>query len=124
MNIIAIQNYSDDEKLDLVNDWIDFKLKGESKLWNYDFYRDLELNKRQLWRFLKYTVPSCYECLNYELILNGCLSQIQDNVEKIAYDYPSFYMMSAIVWALHCFEESLSVKKIVSRWSQILLNIY
>ena len=124
MLVYEIRNYSDQEKLDLVNDYIDFCNTWNCRVGDYDFFRELQKNKRQLGRFLKFTVPACFDNLDYEVILGPVLKTIQDNVEKIAYDYPSFYIQSAIVGALHCYWENLWVKKIISRWSQILLGIF
>lgn len=124
MLLYEIKNYLDQEKLDLVNDYIDFKNLWECRVASYDFFLELEKNKRQLWRFLKFTVPACFDNLDYEVILWPVLKEIQDKIEKIAYEFPSFYMQSALVGALHCYWEHLSVKKIISRWSQILLGIF
>lgn len=124
MNIWAIRNYTDQEKLDLLNWYIDFMRTWEDHQGNYDLYCSLENNKRLKAKFLRFTVPYVYDHLDYCRILKRCLVSIQENCEKIAYEYPSFYMMSALVGALHCYGEFLSPKKIISRWSQILLNIY
>lgn len=124
MLVYEIKNYSEQEKLDLVNDYIDFCNTWNCRVGDYDFFRELLKNKRQLWRFLKFTVPACFDNLDYEVILGPLLKTVQDNVEKIAYDYPSFYIQSALVGALHCYGENLWVKKIISRGSQILLGIF
>ncbi len=124
MNIHLIKNLSDSEKFDLVNDYLDFLEYWESRLWNYDLYREFDLNSRQKARFLRFCVPCCFESLNYNKLLKDVLEEIQYKIEIVAFEYPSFYMMSAIVGAIHCYWESLSVKKIISRWSQILLGIY
>lgn len=124
MNLREIRNYSESEKLDLINDFIDFQDTWESRTWNYDLFRMLLMNKRLKARFLCYTLPFCFESLDYSLLLKNCEYQIQENSEKIAFEYPRFYVMSALCGAIHCYWEHLSVKKIVSRWSQILLGIY
>lgn len=124
MNLHLIKNLSDSEKFDLVNDYLDFLEYWESRLWNYDLYREFDLNSRQKARFLRFCVPCCFESLNYNKLLKDVLEEIQYKIEIVAFEYPSFYMMSAIVGAIHCYWESLSVKKIISRWSQILLGIY
>lgn len=124
MLIYKLKNLSDKEKLDCVNDYLDFLQFWESKLWFYDLYREFEFNSRQKARFLRICVPCCFELLNHELILKNIQEEIQYKVECVAFEYPSFYVMSAIVGAIHCFWESLSVKKVISRWSQILLGIY
>lgn len=124
MLIYKLKNLSDSERLDLVNDYLDFLEFWESKLGNYDLYREFDINSRQKARFLRLCVPCCFESLNYEKLLKNVLEEIQYKIEIVAFEYPSFYMMSAIVGAIHCYWESLSVKKIISRWSQILLGIY
>ena len=124
MNIREIKTYTDYEKLDLVNDYIDFMSHWHSSLWNYELFRSLDLNKRLKAKFLRFTVPYCFENLNYQHILRNCLVPIQELSEKVWCEYPRFYILSALVGALHCYWEVLTPKKILSRWSQILLNIY
>ena len=123
MNSHLISSYSDQEKLDIMNQYLDFLLRDDCDDPDlYDYFRSLVLNKRLKYWFIKATVPACYDSLNYDLLFWWLKHEVQDQCEKIWFDFPTFFMMSCVAGAIACFEEHLSVKKILSRWSWILLN--
>lgn len=124
MCINPFENYSDVEKTELLQDYIDLLTTWYCV--NYDMFLKLNSNNILKRKFLKVCVPIWYDWLDLLKVFNGdsnLLNIIQDNMEKVAFDYPLFYLQCAVCGALDCYGEVLSVKKIVSRWSQILLNL-
>lgn len=124
LSAYSVKSYTEEQKLKILMDFLVFLQTWECD-WDYDFFRSLCLQKKQLAMFLKNTVPFVYDNLDYKYILWDLLELVQNDCEKTAYEYPTYYMMCVLTGAiyLHARQENLSLKKMLARWSQILLNI-
>lgn len=124
MCVNEFSNYSDQEKIDLLKDYIDYLNTWECV--NYDLFCKIENNNKLKKTFLREVVPLGFD----ELDINNIFSKdwsiyeiCQQNLHNLAFEYPRFYYMIVIAWLLYCYnEKSLSIKKLLSRWSKIMLN--
>lgn len=117
-------SYSEEEKIDMVKDYMDMLLYGECC--NYDLFYRLQNNNKLKKQFFLACLPVAFDELDMDKLFMNNLSTweiIQQNLKNFAFDYWRFYLMCAVAGALDCFGENLSPKKILSRWSQIMLNI-
>ena len=124
MCINTYENLSDQEKIDLLKDYVDYKYSNVC--YNYDEIRKIENNNVLKRKFLKACVPVWYDQLTYYKVFQDNLALIDvitDNMEKLAFEYPTFYLMACICGALDCYWESLSLKKVLWRGSTILLRL-
>lgn len=124
MCALLFSNYSEDEKIDLLKDYMDMLLYGECV--NYDLYYKLQNNNKLKRAFFREVIPLAFDEIDLEKLFMDNLSTleiIKQNLKNFAFDYPRFYLMCAVCGAFDCFGENLSPKKILSRWSQIMLNI-
>lgn len=124
MCALYFNTYSEEEKITLLKDYIDMLLYGEC--YNYDLYYKLQNDNKLKRAFFREVVPLAFDEIDLEKLFIDNLSTleiIKQNLKNIAFEYPRFYLMCAVCGALDCFGETLSPKKILSRWSQIMLNI-
>lgn len=124
MCVNEFKNYSEQEKIDMLKDYIDMLLYGEC--YNYDLYYKLQNNNKLKRQFFLACVPCAFDEIDLEKLFmdnSTTLEIIRQNLKNLAYEYPRFYLMCAVCGCLDCFWETLTPKKILSRWSQIMLNI-
>lgn len=124
MCVNEFSNYSDQEKIDMLKDYIDMLLYGECC--NYELFYKLQNDNKLKKRFFLACVPVAFDEIDLEKLFidnSSTLEILKQNLKNFAFEYPRFYLMCAVAGALDCFWENLSVKKILSRWSSIMLNI-
>lgn len=118
------KSFSDQEKIDMIKDYVDMLLYWECC--NYDLYYKLQCNNKLKRAFFLACVPVAFDEIDLEKLFVDNLSTleiIRSNLKTYAYEYPRFYLMCAVCGALDCFWEFFTPKKILCRWSQIMLNI-
>lgn len=124
MCVKQFSNYSEDEKIGLLKDYVDMLLYWEC--YNYDMYYKLQNDNKLKRAFFREVVPLGFDEIDLDKLFVDNLSTleiIRQNLKNLAFEYPRFYLMCAVCGCLDCFWENLSPKKILSRWSQIMLNI-
>ena len=116
MCALLFSNYSEEEKIDLLKDYMDMLLYGECV--NYDLYYKLQNNNKLKRAFFREVIPLAFDEIDLEKLFIDNLSTleiIKQNLKNFAFDYPRFYLMCAVCGAFDCFGENLSPKKILSR---------
>lgn len=116
--------YTDEEKIDLLKDYLDMLLYWECS--NYELYYKIQSNNKLKKRFFLACVPVAFDEIDLEKLFMDNLSTLEiiyQNLKNFSFEYPRFYLMCAVAGALDCFWENLSPKKVLSRWSQIMLNL-
>lgn len=124
MCVFYFNQYSEDEKIGLLKDYIDMLLYGECC--NYDLFYKIQNNNKLKRSFFREVVPLAFDEIDLDKLFmdnSSTLEIIRQNLKTFAFEYPRFYLMCAVCGCLDCFGENLSPKKILSRWSQIMLNI-
>lgn len=124
MCALYFNNYSEDEKINLLKDYIDMLLYWEC--YNYDLYYKIQNDNKLKRAFFREVVPLAFDEIDLDKLFVDnlpTLEIIRQNLKNFAFEYPRFYLMCAVCGCLDCFWENLSPKKILSRWSQIMLNI-
>lgn len=124
MCINPYENLSDIEKTELLKDYVDYLYIWESK--HDELFQKFDSNNILKRKFLKVVVPIWFDSINLDKLFYDNLSLLNlvyDNMQKVAFDFPLFYLQCAVTGAIDCYWESLNLKKIISRWSQILLSI-
>lgn len=123
MCINEYENYTEREKVCLLQDYIDYLT-----FWNcvnYDLICDIELNNVKKRKFLKAVVPYWFDCISFPKIFktDELYDEFKNKIETSYKDIPMFFAMACVCWALDCFNDTtLTLKKILWRWSKILLN--
>lgn len=118
------KNYSDEEKVEMLKDYIDMLLYWECC--NYELFYKIQNNNKLKRAFFLACVPVAFDEIDLDKLFvdnSSTLEILRQNLKNFAFEYPRFYLMCAVCGALDCFWESLSVKKILWRWSSIMLNI-
>ena len=124
MCVFYFNQYSEDEKIGLLKDYIDMLLYSECC--NYDLFYKIQNNNKLKRSFFREVVPLAFDEIDLDKLFvdsPSTLEIIRQNLKTFAFEYPRFYLMCAVCGCLDCFGENLSPKKILSRWSQIMLNI-
>ena len=124
MCVLQFSNYSEKEKVNLLKDYIDMLLYWECC--NYELFYKIQSNNKLKKSFLREVVPLAFDEIDLEKLFCDnlpTLEIIRQNMRNLAFEYPRFYLMCAVCGALDCFWENLTPKKILSRWSSIMLNI-
>lgn len=122
MCINEFEKYSDQEKIDLLKDYVDFLYTGDCQ--NYDLFCDLQNNNIRKRKFLKSVVPVWFDCVEYKKVFKSANrhKKFVKLLNDYAFDFPTFYTMAMITGCLDCYYENLSFKKLLWRGSKILLN--
>lgn len=122
MCINEFENYTETEKIDLLKDYVDYLTLWDCQ--NYDLFRDLENNHIRKRKFLKAVVPYAFDSIDYVKVFKSKnkLKKFQKMAETSWSSFPIFYMSCCVCGALDCFNENLSLKKILWRGSKILLS--
>lgn len=124
MCALYFNNYTEEEKINLLKDYIDMLLYWEC--YDYDLYYKIQNDNKLKRAFFREVVPFAFDEIDLEKLFVDnlpTLEIIRQNLKNLAFEYPRFYLMCAVCGCLDCFWENLSPKKILSRWSQIMLNI-
>jgi len=122
MCINEFEKYSVDEKVSLLQDYVDYLTIWDCQ--NYDLFCDLDNNHVLKRKFLRACVPYGYDQIDLKKVFksNNNLKKVQ---KRALYQYrfmPLFYIMCSVCGALDCYNENLSLKKILWRGSKILLS--
>lgn len=122
MCINEFEKYTDIEKIDLLKDYVDYLTIWDCQ--NYDLFVDLDNNNIRKRKFLKAVVPYAFDSLDYVKVFKSKnkLKKIQKMADIYGCDFPLFYMAVCVCGALDCYNENLSLKKILWRGSKILLS--
>lgn len=124
MCINEYENYSEHEKIDLLKDYVDYLYNWDCV--NYDMFRNLDLNNIKKRKFLKAIVPTWFIDIDYKKLLkndNNILWQLEKYVNNVWFEFPTFVYMCFVCGAIYCYnDEFISLKKLLWRWSKILLN--
>ena len=118
------KNFTDEEKIDMLKDYIDMLLYWECQ--NYELFYKIQNNNKLKRAFFLACVPVAFDEIDLDKLFMDNLSTleiIRQNLKNFAFEYPRFYLMCAVCGCLDCFWENLSVKKVLWRWGQIMLNI-
>lgn len=125
MCINIYENYSEEEKIDLLKQYVDHVVNSDETA-NYDLFRDIDNNNTLKRKFLRAVVPCAFDCLDYSKLVkndNNILHWLQKYVNNVWYEFPTYVMMSFVCGAIYCYNDDfISLKKLLWRWSKILLN--
>ena len=122
MCINEFESYTEEEKIDLLKDYVDFLYTWDAI--NYDLFVDLQNNNIRRRKFLKAVVPVWFDEIDYKKVFKSSNRhrKFVKNLKNYATDFPTFYTMAMITGLLECYHENLTFKKLLWRWSKILLN--
>lgn len=124
MCINHFSSYSDEDKIMMLKDYIDMLLYWEC--YDYELCYKINSDNKLKRSFFREVVPLAFDEIDLEKLFidnSSTLEIIRQNLKNLAFEYPRFYLMCAVCGALDCFWENFTPKKILSRWSSIMLNI-
>jgi len=123
MCINEFEKYNDYEKEDLLKDYVDYLTKWECQ--HYDLFVTFDLNKHKKRKFLKAIVPVAFDSIDFKKLFRNSelIKEFHKGIKNSAYEFPIFYTMAIVTGLFDCyFDDTLTIKKLLWRWSKILLN--
>lgn len=125
MCVNIYENYSEDEKIVLLQKYIDH-LVNKDETDEYNLFCDIDNNNILKRKFLKAVVPIWFDAVSYDKLLkydNDLLTELYKFINNVWYEYPIFVCMCFVCGAIYCYNDDfISLKKLLWRWSKILLN--
>ena len=116
MCALYFNNYSENEKINLLKYYIDMLLYWEC--YDYDLYYKIQNDNKLKRAFFREVVPLAFDEIDLDKLFVDnlpTLEIIRQNLKNFAFEYPRFYLMCAVCGCLDCFWENLSPKKILSK---------
>ena len=104
MCVNHFSNWSDEEKINLMKDYIDMLMFGEC--YNYDMFYKIQSDNKLKKSFFREVVPLAFDEIDLEKLFVDNLPTLEilrQNLKNLAFEYPRFYLMCAVAGALDCF---------------------
>ena len=104
MCVLQFSNYSEQEKVNLLKDYIDMLLYWECC--NYELFYKIQNDNKLKRAFFREVVPLAFDEIDLDKLFvdnSSTLEIIRKNLKYLAFNYPRFYLMCAVCGCLDFF---------------------